>query len=237
MTALIAPIFQHDAVARFINNEHVTAPRYIKAAWLAIAHGFEANSGIPALDRLLSRGGMDSMLTTLWIIIGAVTFGTILDESRLLVQAHRSAAPARPQHRGLVGSVVGTAFGLNVLAGDQYIALVLPARLFASEFDKRGLSAFDALEACADGGTVTSAIVPWNSCGAYMAATLGVATVAYLPFCLLQHRKPATVGSAGHHRLQGPASRAPRSAIPRRGINININIVHDVTVPTRSMKD
>jgi NhaC family Na+:H+ antiporter len=191
LAALMAPILQHDAVARFINDEHVTPPAlYIKAAWLSIAHGYEANSGIPVLDRLLSRGGMDSMLTTLWIIIGAVTFGTILDEFKLLSKLIYPLLRRARKTGGLIGSVVGTAFGLNTLAGDQYIALVLPARLYAKEFEKRGIAPSTLSRACADGGTVTSAIVPWNSCGAYMAATLGVATMAYLPFAFFNIASP-----------------------------------------------
>ena len=87
-------------------------------------------------------------------------------------------------------SVVATAFGLNIIAADQYIAIVLPARLFRAEFRKRGLKPQNLSRACADAGTVTSPLVPWNSCGAYMAATLGVATLAYLPFCIFNIASP-----------------------------------------------
>jgi len=77
-----------------------------------------------------------------------------------------------------------------VLAGDQYIALVLPAQLFREEFQKRGLEPQNLTRACADGGTVTSTLVPWNSCGAYMAATLGVPTLSFLPFCIFNIASP-----------------------------------------------
>jgi Na+:H+ antiporter, NhaC family len=77
-----------------------------------------------------------------------------------------------------------------VLAADQYIALVLPARLFRREFEKRGLMPSNLSRACADGGTVSSALVPWNSCGAFMAATLGVPTLAYLPFAIFNIASP-----------------------------------------------
>lgn len=191
LAAILAPIFQHDAIVRFINDESITPPLvYVKAAWLAIASGYEANSGIAVLDRLLSRGGMTSMLTTLWIIIGAVTFGTMLDEFKLLAKLINPLLERAQTTGRLLGSVVSTAFGLNVLAADQYIALVLPARLFRSEFEKRGLMPSNLSRACADGGTVTSALVPWNSCGAFMAATLGVPTLAYLPFCVFNIASP-----------------------------------------------
>jgi NhaC family Na+:H+ antiporter len=80
--------------------------------------------------------------------------------------------------------VVATAVGLNLAAGDQYVAIVLPARIFKTEFKKRGLASTNLSRAVADGGSVTSPLVPWNSCGAYMAAVLGVPTLLYLPFCL-----------------------------------------------------
>lgn len=191
LAGVMAPFTQHEAVMRFVNDPTVAAPvAYIKAIWLAIAHGYQANSGIDVLDRLLSRGGMDSMLITLWIIIGAVTFGTLLDEFKLL---RRLIDPilARAKTVGrLMASVVSTGFGLNIVAGDQYIALVLPARLYKVEFQKRGLAPQNLSRACADGATVTSPLVPWNSCGAFMAATLGVPTLAYLPFCFFNIASP-----------------------------------------------
>lgn len=191
LAGIMAPFTQPEAVARFINDESVTAPAAsIKAIWLAISSGFEANSGIPVLDRLLSRGGMDSMLVTLWIIIGAVTFGTLLDEFRLLRKLIEPILNAARSTGRLLASVVSTCFALNLVAGDQYIALVLPARLYRVEFQRRGLKPQNLSRACADGGTVTSALVPWNSCGAYMAATLGVPTLAYAPFCFFNIASP-----------------------------------------------
>lgn len=98
---------------------------------------------------------------------------------------------ARATTRGrLFATTAGTAVGLNVFAADQYIALVLPARLFRNEFEKRGLAPQNLSRAVADAGTVTSPLVPWNSCGAYMAAVLGVPTLLYLPFCVFNIMSP-----------------------------------------------
>jgi NhaC family Na+:H+ antiporter len=82
-------------------------------------------------------------------------------------------------------------FGLNVVAGDQYIALVLPTRIFKAEFARRGLAPTNLSRLAADCGTVTSPLVPWNSCGAFMAATLGVATLLYLPYAVFCYASPA----------------------------------------------
>ena len=191
VAGIMAPFLQHDAVMRFVNDPAVSAPvAYIKGIWLAMATGYKANSGIPVLDTLLSRGGMASMLKTLWIIIGAVTFGTLLEEFKLLSKLIDPLMKRAKTTGRLIGTVLATAIGLNIFAGDQYIALVLPSRLFRVEFKTRGLRPQNLSRTCADGGTVTSPLVPWNSCGAFMAATLGVPTILYLPFCVFNYASP-----------------------------------------------
>ena len=155
-----------------------------------MANGFTADTGIADIDRLLSRGGMDSMLLTLWLIIGAVTFGALMDELGLIGRLTEPLI-ARANSRGrLYLTVFASAFGLNIVAGDQYIALVLPARTYRAEFAKRGLAPTNLSRLCADSGTVTSPLVPWNSCGAFMGSTLGVGTLLYLPFAFFNILSP-----------------------------------------------
>jgi Na+:H+ antiporter, NhaC family len=191
VAGIMAPFLQHEAVMRFVNDPTVSPPMaYIKGIWLSMATGYRANSGIPVLDTLLSRGGMASMLKTLWIIIGAVTFGTLLEEFKLLGKLIDPLMKSAKTTGSLIGTVLATAIGLNIFAGDQYIALVLPSRLFRVEFKTRGLEPQNLSRTCADGGTVTSPLVPWNSCGAFMAATLGVPTILYLPFCVFNYASP-----------------------------------------------
>lgn len=190
---ILAPFTQHDVVVNFVktfdgsNNSFVGA---LQALFKTMANGFSVNSGIADIDRLVSRGGMDSMLLTIWLIIGAVTFGALLEQFGLI---DRIVAPmiraARTRGR-LYVTVFLTAFGLNVFAGDQYIALVLPSRIYRVEFARRGLAPQNLSRLCADSGTVTSALVPWNSCGAFMGAVLGVATLSYLPFALFNILSP-----------------------------------------------
>ena len=90
----------------------------------------------------------------------------------------------------LIASVIGTCIGLNIIAGDQYVAIVMPSRVYRFEFARRGIAPRMLSRAVEDSGTVTSPLVPWNSCGAYMAGVLGVATVAYLPFCFFNLLSP-----------------------------------------------
>ena len=171
-------------------HDHLDPVGAIQAVWQAMATGFTADTGIADIDRLLSRGGMDSMLLTLWLIIGAVTFGSIMDEVGL-IRRLTSSLIARARTRGqLYLTVFASAFGLNVVAGDQYIALVLPARTFRAEFARRGLAPTNLSRLAADSGTVTSPLVPWNSCGAFMSSTLGVSTLLYLPFAFFNILSP-----------------------------------------------
>lgn len=191
LAGLMAAVMQPGVVLGFVDAPSLSTPAaFVKGAWMAMANGFVANTGSPALDMLLSRGGMDSMLMTIWLIIGALAFGTLLDEFGLLSKLITPIL-LRAQTTGkLIATVASTALGLNIIAGDQYIALVLPARMFQAEFHSRGLAGQNLSRVCADAGTVTSPLVPWNSCGAYMSAVLGVPTLAYLPFCFFNLASP-----------------------------------------------
>jgi NhaC family Na+:H+ antiporter len=162
----------------------------IKGIWQAMANGFSSDTGIGVIDELLSRGGMDSMLPTLWLIIGAVTFGALLEEFGLIARLVNPLIDAAKSTGRLFATVFACGFGLNVVAGDQYIALVLPSRVFRAEFAKRGLAGTNLSRLAADSATVTSPLVPWNSCGAYMGAVLGVATLSYLPYCFFNYLSP-----------------------------------------------
>ncbi|MCE6995559.1 Na+/H+ antiporter NhaC [Saccharothrix sp. S26] len=188
---ILAAFTQHDVVHAFVADPGLDPVRTgIQAVWQALATGFSMDSGIADVDRLLSRGGMDSMLPTLWLIIGAVTFGTLLEEFGLINRLIGPMVRAAKGTGRLFAAVFATAFGLNVVAGDQYIALVLPAKVFRAEFARRDLAATNLSRLTADSGTVTSPLVPWNSCGAFMSAALGVSTLLYLPFCFFNLASP-----------------------------------------------
>lgn len=188
-----AVVLQRDVVDGFVREIHGSANVIIgsiQAVWRAMANGFTMNSGIGEIDRLLSRGGMDSMLLTIWLIIGAVTFGALLEQFGLIDRLVNPLITAAKSTGRLYLSVFATGIGLNIVAGDQYIALVLPSRVFRLEFEKRGLAPQNLSRLAADSGTVTSALVPWNSCGAFMSAVLGVSTLAYLPFAVFNIASP-----------------------------------------------
>lgn len=211
---VLGAFLQPGVYAGFVGSDHLTLTGAIAAIWQTMANGFSMESGIADVDRLLSRGGMAGMLHTVWLIIGAVTFGTLLDEFGLITRLIDPLIYRAKSTGGLFLAVFASAFGLNIVAGDQYIALVLPTRIYRAEFARRGLAPQNLSRLAADSGTVTSPLVPWNSCGAFMGAVLGVPTLIYLPFCFFNIFSPllsVLYGFTGFKlvRLENTDSSAP----------------------------
>jgi NhaC family Na+:H+ antiporter len=162
----------------------------LHAIYASMATGFVSETGNEAIDQLFSRGGMASLLTTVWLVLAALSFAAVMERAGFL---HRILTPivTRAKSRGsLILAVNASGIGLNVVAGDQYVADVLPARMFRDEFQDRGLAPQVLSRAVEDSGTVTSVLVPWNTCGAYISGVLGVSTISYLPFCFFNLLSP-----------------------------------------------
>jgi Na+:H+ antiporter, NhaC family len=156
----------------------------------AAMNGYKATTGDPAVDQLLSSGGMSSMSNTVTLVLCAMSFGGIMEGTGMLrVLAARLLRLAKGTG-SLVATTVLTSVGLNVVSGDQYIAIVVPGRMFAATYRERGLHPKNLSRALEDGGTMTSPLVPWNTCGAFMAATLMVPTGAYFAYAFLNLLNP-----------------------------------------------
>ena len=130
------------------------------------------------------------MLTTIWLVLGALSFAAVMEHAGFLERLVRPVLRAARSTGTLIASVIFTCLGLNILSGDQYVSIVMPSRIYRFEFAKRGIAPRMLSRAVEDSGTVTSPLIPWNSCGAYMAGVLGIATVAYLPFCFFNLLSP-----------------------------------------------
>ncbi len=179
----MALVLQPQAVLAFADSPDLNpAMAMTKGIWLALADGYVSTTGVSDVDDLLSRGGMSSMLVTIWLILTAMAFGAVLEHSGMLARLIESALKAAKSTGSLVMTVVLSCIGINIVAADQYIAIVLPGKMFKAEFNRRRIEPKNLSRVIEDSGTLTSPLVPWNTCGAYMAATLGVATLAYLPF-------------------------------------------------------
>ena len=188
---LCAIIFQPTQVAQFVNRPDLH-PLIISVVGIfeAIINGYVVNTPYPKLNDLLSRGGVNSMLTVIWLILVALIFGGIMEGVGLLKRLVESILRSVRGIGSLITATVATCLGCNVVASDQYMAIVLPGKMFQLEFEKRGIEAKNLSRALEDSGTLTSPLVPWNTCGAYVAGTLGVATLAYLPFCFFNLINP-----------------------------------------------
>jgi NhaC family Na+:H+ antiporter len=162
----------------------------IEAIYRSMATGFVSMTGNSTIDALFSRGGMSSMLTTIWLVLGALSFAAVMEDAGFLQRLIKPVVGRARSDGQLIATVLATAFGLNVVAGDQYVADVLPSRIYRKEFQRRGLAPRMLSRAVEDSGTVTSPLVPWNTCGAYMSGVLGVATGAYLPYCIFNLASP-----------------------------------------------
>ncbi|NVJ60228.1 MAG: Na+/H+ antiporter NhaC [Gammaproteobacteria bacterium] len=188
---LFAVFTQDKAIASFVGVQ--TSPsiaNYVDAVWRALFDGYVIETTNQSVNSLLSRGGMSSMLNTVWLILCALTFGAVMEHTFLLQRLVTSALKMIHSTGSLVVTVVLTCIGVNVLAADQYIAIVLPGRMFKAEFNARKLASKNLSRTLEDSATITSPLIPWNTCGVYMSGTLQVATLAYLPFCFFNLINP-----------------------------------------------
>jgi len=189
----------------------------LKGVWLALASGYTSTSGFEPMDMLASRGGMDSMLNTIWLVVTALAFGGVVEKVGVLDRLITPIINRAKSNGSLVASLSGSVVATNVVTADQYIAIVLPGRMFKSAFARRGLAPVVLSRAVGDTATPTSALIPWNSCGAYMAATLGVATTAYLPFAFFNLINPflsIAFAFLGLRMLRSATTPSPDSARP-----------------------
>ena len=188
---IFAVIFQSEQIIQFVGKTDLSYPLVmIKGVWKAMYTGFTTSTGVETIDTLVNRGGMNSMLEVIWLILSALMFGGVMERTKLLNRLLISLLKLVSGTGSLIATTIFTAFATNVVASDQYMAIVLPGRMFRLEYEKRNLAPENLSRALEDSGTLTSPLIPWNTCGAYMAGTLGVATMAYLPYTFFNYINP-----------------------------------------------
>jgi NhaC family Na+:H+ antiporter len=177
-----ALLFQQDLIASLLNDKNSVVDQ-IALVWTTMHAGVEINTGDPVLSKLLSGGGMEKMLNTTWLIFTALTFGSVMEKVGLLRKIVEVILSYAKSTGSMITSTICTCIGTNLIAADQYIAIVMPGRMYKEEFERRGLDPVNLSRTLEDGGTITSPLIPWNTCGAYMSGVLGVATGHYFIFC------------------------------------------------------
>lgn len=164
-------------------------------------YGYVSETGLAAVDSLLTRGGLDSMMWTVSLILCALSFAGVLESTGMLNVISIAIAKLARGTGSLVFATLCTCVGTNFVAGDQYLSIVIPGRIFKDLYAERGLKPKNLSRALEDAGTLTSPLVPWNTCGAFMFTTLGVYPFAYAPYAFLNLINPVVSAIYGYTGL------------------------------------
>lgn len=199
----VAALLQPGLVVDFADKAHELpiGAALFKGVWMGLSTGFQSSLGDATLDRLLSRGGMASMLPIIWMVIAALSFGAAMEATGLL---QRLTEPLVKHLKGigsLFAATVVSAITMNILSATQYMAIIIPGRMYLPEYQRRGLKPVNLSRTVEDAGTMTSALVPWTTCGVFMAGTLGVSTLDYLPYAFLNLLNPLLAVLYGFFRI------------------------------------
>ena len=181
-------IFQYDALLTFAGDSNVMT--VLKSFWVVLFNGFNITTENESVNHLLSRGGMASMVTMVWLVIASMMMTGVLERIGYIAVLMAVMLKFVNSTGSLIASTMATCLGVNIVTGDQYMSLVLPGHMWKSEFARRHLANVNLSRTLEDAGTLSSPLIPWNGCGVFMAGTLAVATIGYLPYCFFNQINP-----------------------------------------------
>ena len=187
---LFAVIFQPQIILKITNTEILNISTGYIAIINAITSDITINTENKMINDLLSTTGMRGMLNTIWLIICAMIFGGAMEATGLLARVAKPIIEYAKNTTSLIASTAGTCILFNITASDQYLSIIVPGRMFTENYKKKGLSSENLSRTLEDSGTVTSVLIPWNTCGATQSAVLGIATITYLPYCFFNIISP-----------------------------------------------
>jgi Na+:H+ antiporter, NhaC family len=186
---LFAIIFQPQIIESIGGGGNIFRSSY-SAVIQAMALDVNIDTGNPVVDKLLSTGGMYGMMNTVWLILCALTFGGILQAAGMLERITQVILRGVNSVASLFAATAGTCVLFNVLAADQYLAIVVPGKMYRKAFNDKQLAPENLSRVLEDSGTVTSVLIPWNTCGVAQSGVLGIATLAYAPYCIFNIISP-----------------------------------------------
>lgn len=190
LAAVFALIFQPDIVLLISGEQELT----FNSAYKGIMKAITVDTAVPTENKILAdlftAGGMAKMLGTIWLILCAMVFGGIMDAIGALTKISSFMLSLFDSIFGLFASTVLTCLGLNFTASDQYLAIVVPGKMYAKAFEEKGLAPENLSRTLEDSGTVTSVLVPWNTCGAYHSGVLGVSVGEYFVYAIFNWLSP-----------------------------------------------
>ncbi len=189
---VFAVIFQPELVAQIAGADTLT----LKSAYQGVMNAITVDISVPTsnekLSDLFTSGGMAGMLNTIWLIVCAMVFGGVMDAIGALSKISKALLSLFDSVFGLFASTVASCLALNITASDQYLAIVVPGRMYAKAYKDKGLAPENLSRTLEDSGTVTSVLIPWNTCGAYQAGVLGVDTLSYAGYAFFNYLSPFT---------------------------------------------
>lgn len=188
--ALAALIFQPGVVTAVSGAESLNFESGYKGIMNAITIDTSITTENEQLNDLFSSGGMAGMLGTIWLIICAMVFGGIMDAIGALAAISKALLNLFHTTFGLFASTVVSCLALNATASDQYLAIVVPGKMFAKAYRDKGLAPENLSRSLEDSGTVTSVLIPWNTCGAYHSGVLGVPVASYFMYAIFNYLSP-----------------------------------------------
>ncbi len=189
---VFALFFQPDVVAGITGTNELTFESGYKGILKSITVNTAIPTDNPALNDLFTAKGMAGMLGTIWLIVCAMVFGGVMDGIGALSRITKSLLSMAKSTFGLFASTVGSCLALNVTASDQYLAIVVPGKMFSKAYEDRGLAPENLSRTLEDSGTVTSVLIPWNTCGAYHSGVLGVSVADYFLYAIFNWLSPMT---------------------------------------------
>lgn len=193
MLAVVVALVVQSGLIRTISGDDGTGLLAHYKGMMQVCYGStDIETGIPMLNELVHTSGMAGMMPTIWLIICAQTFGGALTATGQLQDLMRVVLRFARGTASLVASTVGTALFCNIAMADQYLSIMLSSSMFKDTYQKRGYEPRLLSRSCEDGATVTSVLVPWNTCGLTQSTVLGVATLTYLPYCFFNFLQPVT---------------------------------------------
>lgn len=193
LAGITALILQPHILTQIAADASLSVPAALAKGLAITYYGATAiETGFDALNDLVSTGGMAGMLNTIWLIICAMCYGAVMVASGMIESITRVIISFVRTRFSLVSSTVGTGIFLNLTTGDQFISIVLTADVFRDVYNKEGYESRLLSRTTEDAATVTSVLVPWNTCGLTQATVLGVPTLTYLPYCFFNILSPLT---------------------------------------------
>jgi NhaC family Na+:H+ antiporter len=185
-----AVLFQPQLIAKMADPELNGVLGTLKVVWTTLHGGFVIETQNTELDKLLNGGGMVKMLNTCWLIFSAMMFGAVLEHIGLLRKFVEAILHKAHSTGSLITSTIATCIATNILTADQYMSIVMPGRMFKEEYERRGLAPVNLSRTLEDGGTITSPLIPWNTCGAYMHGVLNVNPLDYAMYAFFNLINP-----------------------------------------------